>query len=124
MGWQENRRRKRWWYLRYKWVAEDLARTIAQGATLADILLVVHRHTERGRHYGSGFRARSAVESINLVSADLALRDQAVVLVQPTMQNGIPVRTDPAMPISQVQLQTRSSIAAALARAGIDDFKE
>ena len=78
MGWQENRRRKRWWYLRYKWLAEDIERAIAGGGNLHDILLCVHRYTERGRHYGSGFRSRSAQASIELLALDMQLRNKHV----------------------------------------------
>jgi len=98
MGWKENRRRKRWWYQRYKWVAQDLERTLASasGATLADILQIVHRHTERGRHYGSGFRARSAKASIDLLCQDLGLADRH--LTATTVVSAMPVVIDPTCP--------------------------
>ena len=75
MSWQDNRRRKRVWYVRFQTIASELRSLAANPkTTLADILILIWKHWAiRKNVFRYKWLERSALRSLRLLIDDLGL---------------------------------------------------
>ena len=80
MGWKENRRRKRTWYLHYRWLADQVKGMIERGEFAPEAMVeIMYRLYESRRLHGKRFIAESAYESMRLACEDAGLGRYSLV---------------------------------------------